>query len=88
MRIITNGGVEPIQVDHTTASIIGAYWNDIRRFLATGDGSVLDLYRGVLVDGFELENPNPLLEVEGCVCWRHRPGSDPLCRQHMKKRHL
>lgn len=63
MRILTNTGVEVVDVfDRETASVIGTYWNDITRFLGTGDVSVLDPYLGVVVDGFELETDPDLIE--------------------------
>ena len=63
LRILTNTGVEIATVrDSDTASLIGSYWNDIRRFLGSGDLNVLDPYAGVVIDGFELETDPDAIE--------------------------
>jgi len=69
MRVLTSSGVEVAAVrDEATASLVGSYWGDVKRFLATGDPSALDAYVDVVIDGFELETDLDAIEdfdVEG-----------------------
>jgi hypothetical protein len=42
MRMLTPGGIEDVEVGSFRArSLIGSYWNEIQRFLTTGDASGL-----------------------------------------------
>lgn len=66
MLILTPGeGVVDVEARGGEPSVIGSYWNATRRFLATGDESVLDDFRGVVIDGYELETGPD--EIEYCA---------------------
>src|SRR5215211_2707787 len=50
-RIIQAGGlpVGPVQVDARNASILGRYWNAVKKWRRNGDASTLGEFRGVVV---------------------------------------
>ena len=57
MRIIARG-IGPVYTDVRTedeASVIGSYWNAVRRFVRTGDASDLGDFEGVRIGEYELE---------------------------------
>jgi hypothetical protein len=47
MRILTEDGViDTLVLDDGTASMIGSYWNAVRRYLWTGDTRPLEEFEG------------------------------------------
>jgi hypothetical protein len=55
MIILTNTGFVDVDAGRRDASTIGSYRNALGRYLATRDDTGLARFRGVVVDGFELE---------------------------------
>lgn len=51
-RLIQAGGlpVGPVQVDARNASILGSYWNAVKKWRQQGDASALEEFRGVVVN--------------------------------------
>lgn len=55
MRILTNTGVHVVDANRREASSVGRYWSAIGRYLQNEDDSELRKFRGVTVNGYELE---------------------------------
>ncbi len=57
MRLLTRDGVLDVPVERYSpeASTIGAYWNAVNAFLATGDTEVLEPFRDAHLGPYRLE---------------------------------
>ena len=63
MRILTKDGViDTLVFDSGTASLIGNYWNAIRRYLWTGDMSELEKFEGESVNFHRLLTDPDLID--------------------------
>jgi hypothetical protein len=55
MRVLTNTGVEVVDTSRRDASTVGRHWSAVGHYLEHGDDSELRKFRGVTVNGYELE---------------------------------
>jgi hypothetical protein len=55
MRVLTDSGIHWVEVtDDLDASDVGTYWNAVRKYLHTGDGSGIWALEGRAIEGVEL----------------------------------
>ena len=63
MRILTADGVkDTLVLDDGTASLIGSYWNAVRRYLWTGDTRQLEEFEGKWVNFHRLLTDPDLID--------------------------
>jgi hypothetical protein len=62
IRVLTTEGLQFLQVSDHDASLVGAHWNAVRRYLDTGDHTALTHSQGVTVDGHVLETDPETIE--------------------------
>ena len=65
MRMLTPEGVEvvPVWADSDDASVIGQHWNAVKKFLHTGDVSVLVPFAAWRIQGYRLATDPAWIEL-------------------------
>ena len=63
MRVLTTDGVRDLEVvDPRERSRAASHWNEVKRYLGTGDARRLDPFEGQTVAGFELETDPDVID--------------------------
>jgi hypothetical protein len=63
IRALTTEGLQDLEVaDPDERSLAGSHWNEVKRYLGTGETGRLDEFEGRTVAGFELETDPDVID--------------------------